>query len=298
MRGITFILFILFIHVFCLNIVQADSSLAGQGAAVTNLSEYISYNHPKTDQDQPVMFEGGRDNRILSAPSSAIIESDLDTKSEKELIADQEEVVTRTGKILIIKRYSAPPLVFKNNSRPGGMDHEGNSEKYTYAGLLGKTGYHKIEGSYMHDSTGTYLVNPHTDSTIYVQTGDHTIYLIGNKLLVVNNSLNQPFGLVITDISEKGHKVELHCISHISNDPRLLGKFEGWDNKLNSEFKGWQNKPEIGFDLEVNLPAGHAVKQTKDSILMQFSFSSKQWHILVPITKQNSLSERLSCWQN
>ncbi len=282
-----------------------DISQPNAGYSVLNMSKSMSYSLSKTYSGQPITFEISNDGPDKASMTMKVqssnypIEPELDTKTEKKQIAMQNKIVTRTGRTLTIKRPSASPFVFKDYSKPAKNNKEGDSQKYVYAGPLGGTGYHMVETTYMHDSPGTYFVNPNVDTMLYAHTSDHSVYLsANNRLLIINNSPNPPFGLVIASLSEKGHKIELHCTSHISNDPKLRSQFEGWDNKVNGEFKGWHESPEIGFDLLVKLPnTGENAKQNKDSLPVQFSFSSGQWHIFVPDTKQKHLSYRLSCWQ-
>lgn len=301
-KNIIVILILILLNSSCF---AKDSSPSNSRPSVINLSEFISYTLSKTYQGQPITFETIKNdseiaNSIIGKPSSNnIIEPEFDLKDEKTKIVRQKGIVTRTGKTLTIKRQSAPPFVFKDYLKPEKKNQEGDSQKYIYAGLLGSTGYHIIETEYMHDSPGTYFVNPNVDLILYAQTSEHSTFLsANNSLLIINNSLNPPFGLVMTSLSKLGHKIEFHCTSHISNEPKLRSQFEGWDNKLNGEFKGWHNDPEIGFDLVVKIPkTGEPAEHNKDSIPIQFSFSSGQWHIFVPDTKQNDVSSRLSCWQ-
>jgi hypothetical protein len=271
---------------------------------VLDLSEIITYAPSKQIPKGRIILQGMKStqglDRVLVKPSTKeIIQSGVELKAEKALIADQNGTVNRAGRILNIMREFAPPFTFESFSNPGTREHEGDSQDYIYTGLLDKTGYHMIEVTYMHDSPGTYFVNPKTGSMLYAHTGDHTVYLSSNdRLLVLNNSLTPPFGLVVANIADKDVTIELHCISHISSNPKMRAHFEGWNNKLSSEFNGWLKKPEVGFELTVNLPeSAESVKQKKESIAMQFIRSSGQWHIFVPDKQESSLSSRLSCWQ-
>jgi len=282
-----------------------DERQSKSSHSVINMSKLISYKNSKTEQRHSVTFETIKESsninkKIMEKPTSTnIIESDLDFKAEKTQISRQQGAVTRSGKILAIKRQSAPPFEFKDYYKLGNKNQEGDSQKYIYAGLLGSTGYHKIEVEYMHDSSGTYFVNPNVDSILYAHTSDHSAFLSeSNRILIINNSINPPFGLVITRLSKAAHKIELHCISNANSESKQRSQFEGWNNKINGEFKGWHESPEIGFDLLIKLPnIGLNAEHNSDVIPIQFSFYSEKWHIFVPEAKQKHLSSRLSCWQ-
>lgn len=272
---------------------------------ISDLSRIIAYTPSKEIAKRRIILQKMKstqdiDKVLVQLSGKEIIESGAELKAEKALIADQNGTVNRSGRILTITRELAPPFIFENFSDREVRDHDGDSQDYVYTGMLDRTGYHMIEVIYMHDSPGTYFVNPKTGSMLYAHTGDHTLYLpsSNDRILVINNSLTPPFGLVVANIAGKEVSIELHCISHLSSNPEMRAHFEGWDNKLSSEFEGWRKKPEVGFELTVNLPkrAG-SVKQKKESIAMQFIRSSGQWRIFVPDNLESSLSSRLSCWQ-
>jgi hypothetical protein len=305
-RGLifSFILLLILFNSICLaiNIKQVDPCVLE-----TNLSEMISYNALETLQSKPItVFEKMETNSLADsilaiAPITDRVESSSDQKLEKKLLAKQKGVVSRSGKALIIKTQSGFLVKLTNMFKPEGKDHEGDSQKYFYAGILASTGYHTVKVDYMHDSPGTYFVNPNTGSKLYAQTSEHSVFLSpNNRLLVINDSeLNPPFGLVLAAISDQGHQIELNCISHKNSDPKQRGQFEGWDNKISSNFKGWHDKPEVGFDLVLKMPKSGASEKHKEESLIpiQFSFVSGQWHIFVPDSKINALSSRLTCWQ-
>jgi hypothetical protein len=264
------------------------------------MSNYISYKAGKKILKKPALvknLDADSAGKILSDPLINELTNQIsDLKAEKPLITDQANTVRRTGKSLIIKNNVVEPFVFNDYYRKETDNHEGDSSDYFYSGLLADTGYHIVTANYMHDSPGEYYVNLNNGSILYVHSGEHNVYLYStHKLLVVNNSLTPPFGLVIINLTEKGHNLELQCLSYL-NSASKNNQFEGWDNKLFSDFKGWSKASKIGFDLVIKVPMS-SKKQKFEFIPTRFIYQNNKWNILVQESQQNLFKSRLSCWQ-
>lgn len=273
-----------------------ETNLGRLNLPITDLSQLISYSTPKSVPKNRLVIESYRKGEVAAQstePSKkGIIGCELDRKAEKAHIAGKKSLVNRTGKTLTIK-MPATPAIFTSYRKKA----EGGGAEYIYSGLLDNTEYHKVEVDYANDSPGIYLLNVRNGSILYANAGEHTMYYIQDRIILVNNSPTPPFGIVVVHLLDSGHEIELSCVSRMSGGPNRSGDFEGWDNKLYGKLEAWETGPEPRFQLSVKFPkpGGSAIADT-NPVPVRFSYSSGKWHINVPKSNLEELSSRFSCW--
>lgn len=287
---------------------------------VTDLSEMTSNTPPKDLPKKSIVFIQEKNTAKMKSTTTLdknqieILECELNKKTENVHIAAHKDTVSRSGKTLTVS-IPGRRVALENYYKSGTPDEEGDSVEFIYSGTLEKTNYHKVEVEYMHDSPWMYLINSVNGSVLLANVGEHTVRRLNDRILLINNSLNPPFGIVLVHLSDLGHKVELVCRSHRSNkSSRIIDEFEGWDDKLYGKLESWQNGPEPKFQLLVKLPKQGA-SASKDSLLaplqflnsgvsdsnvvrMEVTLVSGKWHIYVPKLGGGDLSSRLSCWSD
>lgn len=245
----------------------------------TDLSSLLK--NKRSSQSKTITFENLENNvadsiLLKKQPTEEAISWLPNKNAENLLIAQHQSAVVRRSKTLSIKTSSGSPIRFRDMYKPEGKDHDGDSTEYLYAGPLAASGYQMVEAEYMHDSPGMYFINPQNRSLLYAHIGDHSVFFSkNNQLLVLYNSLNSPFGFVLTVLSKNGHRVELYCL-------------EQDNKKSNLKFKGWHEPPNTGFDLTF---------QATEAIPIHLIHTSGKWHIFAPENYISVVASKLTCWQ-
>ena len=103
------------------------------------------------------------------------------------------------------------------------------------------------------------------------------------RLLVINNGLNPPFGLVLAALRPEGPAVRLHCLS------------EG-GQRIIPTFRGWHASPAVGFDL-VLVVRQPGEQESYEAMPMRFIYLNNEWRALVLDAERLQQSTGLSCWQ-
>jgi hypothetical protein len=263
---------------------------------VLDVTERISYAWSENNKNMPIKFESWVDcgqnegvNNIASALD--LIEPTLNYKRENALISAQKGIVTRSGRSLKIKRGTLSPIVFKDALPKRG--DAGDDERFVYAGLLGSTGYHRVEVNYKHDVPGTYFLRTDTDAMFYVHNGEYVPLLTKNGLMIIfGNSPTPPFGIIIVNLTGSKPKIQLQCVSHSATNDDV---FEGWNNKVTSSLIAWRDLPEAMFDILLDIPGKNEINKI-DGVHIRFKFDS-EWHICMQPDDIPDVTSRLSCWR-
>jgi hypothetical protein len=215
----------------------------------------------------------------------------VDESGEKSFLATNQQIVSRTGKTLTIKRPDAEPFRFRNWERPEGHDREGDSERFSYAGPLGGSGYQKVDAYYMHDAPGSFLVNPDNGDALYVQSGEDMVSVSRDykRLMVMNNGMNPPFGILVAGLRQQGHGIELQC--QASRDKERKPKIIPF-------FSGWHVEPYVGFDVVLLVQQLGFESDTRyEAVPVKFNHKDSKWHVSVPEPQRFVKSTGLTCWQ-
>jgi hypothetical protein len=214
-----------------------------------------------------------------------------DESSEKSLLAANRQFVSRNGKSLTIKRRNGEPFRFRNWEKPEGLDHDGDSASFLYAGPLGGSGYQKVDAYFMHDAPGSFLLNPENGDVLFVQTGDDMVSISRDykRLMEMNNGSNPHFGIVVAGLREQGHVIELRC---------QAGRDGNRNPKIIPFFTGWHVEPYVGFYIVLFVQQLGSGSDTRyEAVPIQFSHKNSAWHVLVPEPQWFEQSTGLSCWQ-
>lgn len=206
-------------------------------------------------------------------------------KDEARRIAGRRGSVSRSGKILTLASRGGGPFQFRDWIKPATSEADGDEESFIYAGMLKGVGYHKVDVHFGHDSPGSFLAHPRSGKVLFVHTEDDLASLSQDRqrLLVLNNGLNPPFGLVLASLRKNGPAVHLHCLS------------EGGQRVIPT-FRGWHASPAIGFDLVlvVRQPGGQEIYETMP---MRFIYLNNEWRALVLDAERLQQATGLNCWQ-
>jgi len=156
-----------------------------------------------------------------------------DTEKERSLIAGEKQHVRRSRKRLTITPTAGSPITFTDWSDPGGPQREGDGAKYFYAGRFGRFKYYRVEDRLVHDSPGSYLINPVSGKMAYVHHGDDIVALSPDNIhLLVFNPLNlqKHHALTVASLSADGPTVELRCVFNKRNSYGVTMSYKGWRN--------------------------------------------------------------------
>ncbi len=206
-------------------------------------------------------------------------------KEEGRRISARRGSVSRNGKILTVASRSGAPFLFRDWVKAATSEADGDEETFIYAGMLKGIGYHKVDVHFGHDSPGSFLVHPRSGKVLFVHTEDDLASLSPDRqrLMVLNNGLNPPFGLVLAALRPEGPAVRLHCLS------------EG-GQRIIPTFRGWHASPAVGFDLVlvVRQPGEQEIYETMP---MRFIYLNNEWRALVLDAERLQQSTGLNCWQ-
>jgi hypothetical protein len=206
-------------------------------------------------------------------------------KDEARRIAGRKGSVSRNGKILTIASRAGTPFMFRDWVRAATSEADGDEESFVYAGLLKGIGYHKVDVHFGHDSPGTFLAHPRSGKLVFVHAEDDLAVLSQDqrRLLVINNGLNPPFGLILASLRRDGPAVQLHCLS------------EGGQRVIPA-FRGWHASPAIGFDL-VLVVRQPGEQEIYEAMPMRFIYLNNEWRALVLDAERLQQATGLNCWQ-
>lgn len=206
-------------------------------------------------------------------------------KDEARRISARRGSVSRKGKILTIASRAGAPFLFRDWVKVATSEAEGEEETFIYAGMLKGIGYHKVDVHFGHDSPGTFLVHPRSGKALFVHAEDDLAALSQDqrRLLVINNGLNPPFGLILASLRPDGPVVRLHCLS------------EGAQRVIPA-FRGWHASPAIGFDL-VLIVRQPGEQEVYEAMPMRFIYLNNEWRALVLDAERLQQATGLNCWQ-
>jgi len=214
-----------------------------------------------------------------------------DKGSDQARIAAFSRVAGRSGKTLVIERRNAEPFRFVDWSRAPRSDQDGDGEAFLYAGPLGNSGYHKVDAHYQHDAPGSFLLNPESGSVLFVSTGSDVVSFSKgrNKLVVMNDGLNPPFGILVAGLNARGHEIELRCqgAADRARNSRIIPFFTGWHSAGN-----------LGFNLVLlvqQLDSGGAPRY--EAVPVRFSQNGSRWRVQVPEPERFQAGAKLTCFQ-
>ena len=229
----------------------AEEKMSFDSPGVMNLSGYLkdakfsfqNYAPVKTDQ---LALDAARQILRLpqpgrSDPKVVGISDMYAPKSEPARIDADKAAVSRDGQTLTVKPESGPPVVFKDWSVPADDQTEGDARHFMYLGKTAHNGFYRVEALYAHDSPGSFFVNPKNGKTLYAHNGVDTVAPSpdGKRMLVLNDGLNPPFGLVVAGVGHDEPAVELLCRCNATPQSGQIAPF----------FKGWHMSFYAGFDL-------------------------------------------------
>jgi len=206
-------------------------------------------------------------------------------KEEAQRMAGRRGSVKRSGKVLTIASRSGDPFRFRDWSKPATRETDGDEETFVYAGMLKGVGYHKVDVHFGHDSPGSFLVHPRSGKVLFVHAEDDLASMSQDRqrVLVLNNGLNPPFGFVLAALRKNGPAVQLHCLS------------EGGQRVIPS-FRGWHASPAVGFDL-VLVVRQPGEQEIYEAMPMRFIYLNNEWRALVLDAERLEQSTGLNCWQ-
>lgn len=279
---------------FCSTALGAnEKGLSSASPRVLNLSKLLTVPpHPKAKNIVLEALDNSTGKIPLILKHSRAPQDDQTVLSvrmadEKSLILMHRDTVNRMNKVLSIKGQNNDALKFIDWSRAETNHQDGDGETFRYAGMLANIGYHKIDVSYLHDSPGSFLVSPKTNSILYVHSDDLASIPTNSPLLMImNNGLNPPFGIGIINLQKAEEHMKLHCQGRGDRKPEII-----------PFFKGWHVAPSIGFDVVLLVEMTDAGSGRYEAIPIQFTQDNRQWHVFVPEPQRFTKITGISCWQ-
>jgi len=236
---------------------KAEEVISFDSPKVMNLSEYL-FRHAQFPPQKYVPIK--IDSLSLDSARFIIEKSELgrinpeiisysekySRKGENMRIANDKETVSRTGKSLIIKPSSAPPITFKDWISSSDDDGGG----FLYLGKLALNGFYRVEAFYQHDSPGSFFINSKNGRIIYTHNSTDTVALApnGKRMVVLNDGLNPPFGLLVVNMILDNPKLELNCRCSTTHDSeKITPVFKGWHSGKYSDKFIWFDLVLISF---------------------------------------------------
>ena len=273
----------------------ADDSLGFDSKRVLDLSGALTERSRLKFTKRPVSIETV--NRQTGSVASVLEKAEVSRgdpgvmvagaskKDEARRISARRGSVSRKGKILTIASRAGAPFLFRDWVKAATSEADGKEETFIYAGMLKGIGYHKVDIHFGHDSPGTFLVHPRSGKALFVHAEDDLAALSQDqrRLLVINNGLNPPFGLVLASLRPDGPAVRLHCLS------------EGGQRVIPA-FRGWHASPAIGFDL-VLVVRQPGEQEVYEAMPMRFIYLNNEWRALVLDAERLQQATGLNCWQ-
>ena len=273
----------------------ADDYLSFDSKRVLDLSGALSERARLKLANRPVNIETvskqtGSVAPVLEKPEvrrgdPGVLFAGASKKGEARRIAGRRGGVSRNGKVLTIGSRVGAPFLFRDWVKAATSEADGDEESFVYAGMLKEIGYHKVDVHFGHDSPGSFLVHPRSGKLLFVHAEDDLAALSQDQrhLLVVNNGLNPPFGLIVASLRQNGPAVQLHCLA------------EGGQRVIPT-FRGWHASPAVGFDL-VLVVRKPGEPEIYEAMPMRFIYINNEWRALVLDAERLQQSTGLGCWQ-
>jgi len=208
---------------------------------------------------------------------------------EKMLIAANSKVVSRSGNTLVIQREQGEAFRFINSSTAGRPDFESDGNSFVYDGVLGNSGYLKVDAFYGSDAPSSFLINPKNGASLYIEGSDLvSVSKDSKRLMIMNNGVNPPFGILMVSLNEAGYEVVVQC-----KDIR----YKRTGSKIIPFFTGWHINPYVGFDVVLliqQMDSGAIPRY--EALPVQFSLKNSTWQVAVPDPQRFTQSSVLACW--
>lgn len=273
----------------------ADDYLSFDSKRVLDLSGALSERARTRFATRPVSIETVNKQTGSVAPvlekaevrrgDPGVLSAGASKKEEARRISGRRGSVSRNGRILTIASRDGAPFMFRDWVKPATSEADGDEESFIYAGMLKGIGYHKVDVHFGHDAPGSFLIHPRSGRLLFVHAEDDLASLSQNQrhLLVVNNGLNPPFGLIVASLRRNGPAVQLHCLA------------EGGQRVIPS-FRGWHASPAIGFDivLVVRQPGDPEIYE---AMPMRFIYLNNEWRALVLDAERLQQATGMNCRQ-
>jgi len=260
----------------------AEEKMSFDSPGVLNLSGYLKdakhplLNHAPVKTDQ-LTLDAAR--QILRAPQigrsdpKVVSISDMYApKSEPARIEADKTAVSRDGQTLTVKPESGPPVIFKDWSLPATDQAEGDARHFMYLGKAAHNRFYRVEALYARNSPGSFFVNPKNGRIVYAHNGADTVAISpdGKRMLVLNDGLNPPFGIVIANLGQDEPAIELICRGSSASQP----------GQILPVFKGWHLSFYAGFDLVLIVEQKASKKETAFAAApLRFALQSDGWHV-------------------
>lgn len=168
--------------------------------------------------------------------------TDCATKNEAKRIADSGGAAKREDKRLTITPSNGAPVVFADWKDIVTKSIDGETETHWYLGALKGSGYQRVEVQFLHDSPGSFLINPVSGKSLFVHNGSDVSALSPDgQLLLDYDDLNAPLTVRIASLDADGPAMTLQC------------KGPSEDEGPRFEFKGWRDAATADLAL-----VGHA----------------------------------------
>lgn len=267
--------------------VQAEKSpgINFNSQNVINLSGMIGKTHLK---ESLVVEELNDSTGVVSLmlASNALRWGDPEVLIQKEgdevaLTSSLSKLISRSGGTLTVSITKGKSLRFIDQHITTG---DGYSELYKYAGTIPQMRLHQIDVSYSNDAPGSFIINAESGRALYVHGSDLTsISNSGERLFVMNDGLNPPFGFLVSSLTSDTHGIEIECAST-----------GGGIAKIIPFFKGWHADPYTGFDIVI---LSKTEKSTYEAIPIRVSQRLGKWHVSVPNPQRFTQLTKFSCWQ-
>ncbi|HLF96202.1 MAG TPA: hypothetical protein VI457_03580 [Methylococcaceae bacterium] len=199
---------------------------------------------------------------------------------ESASIGREAAQVNRSGKRLLIRPKAGPAAAFLDWSKPATAGADGDGAVHVYAGRMDRSGYHRVEIQFGHDSPGSFLVNPDSGETAFLHNGgDVTAPAPDGMRLVVFNTMNLPLSINVAKLDGDGPTAELHCGTANPGTPAY------------PSFKGWRGSDAFDIVLKPSTGSGN----DSDSIPLRIEAVGGAWSIATPDALRLEQSFGLIC---
>lgn len=254
-------------------------TLQANALAITDVSQLLTEIHSaelqpiKVDELKPAIGQQILATKALAYGDTALF-SVNEQPDEPQRLA-QNPQLKRNHKALIIKG----PKQFWTLSDWQLNSGDGDSQHYRYDRLL-TADYLKIDVFYGQDAPGSLLINHQTGTALNVHTANDIVAPSpdNRQLLVANDGLNPPLGLMLFSLGRDGHRLELQCQS-----------LRQYSSPIRQTFHGWHSTSK-GFDLVLS------VGQQSQAIRFDYRQSGWQMATTDPAWLQQPLLG-FQCWQ-
>jgi hypothetical protein len=205
---------------------------------------------------------------------------------EKTHILKSQGFVSREGDTLSIRTSDGKVVKFRDWKINGDQNSDGDGASYRYSGMILNSKLHQVDMSAEHDVPSTFLVNAESGKIVEAYTGADVVSVSedAQRLFVMSDGLNPPFGFFVSHLPSAGQGIEIECYG--SNDR---------ETKIIPSYKGWYPKPNIGFDLVLLIKLDDQISY--EAVPVSVMQKQGQWHVAVPNLQRFSQLTKLTCWQ-